>query len=327
MGGVKRIAIAASIGFLKPMARPLLPLNALRAFESAARHLNFSRAADELSVTPGAVSQQIRLLEETVGGALFVREARGLQLTDLGRSSVPLLREGFERLMDASALLREPPRRRQVSISVAPSFASKWLMPRMDDFHAAHPEIELWISADMEPADLSEGKVDLAVRYGPGDYPGLMVQRLMTETVLPVCAPALMNGEPPLRSPADLARHTLLHDMSNDGDPSRPDWAMWLKARGVRHPDPRRGSRFNQSGLLIEAAMAGRGVALAKRTLAQADLNAGRLVAPFADGSEAVGFAYFVVQPRDRPPSPSATAFVAWLKKQAVDHDNTMGQL
>jgi LysR family transcriptional regulator, glycine cleavage system transcriptional activator len=292
------------------MARPLLPLNALRAFEAAARHLNFSRAADELAVTPGAVSQQIRLLEDIVGGPLFVREARGLQLTDLGRSSVPLLREGFERLMDASALLREPPRRKQVSISVAPGFASKWLMPRMDDFHTAHPEIELWISADMETADLSEGKIDLAVRYGPGDYPGLTVDRLMTETVLPVCAPSLMDG-----------------DMSNDGDPSRPDWAMWLKARGVRHPDPRRGSRFNQSSLLIEAAASGRGVALAKRTLAQADLASGRLVAPFPDGSEAVGFAYYVVQPRDRPPSPSATAFVAWLKKQAVDHDNTMGQL
>ena len=309
------------------MARSLLPLNALRAFEAAARHLNFSRAADELAVTPGAVSQQIRLLEDIVGGPLFVREARGLQLTDLGRSSVPLLREGFERLMDASALLREPPRRRQVSISVAPGFASKWLMPRMDDFHTAHPEIELWISADMEPADLTEGKVDLAVRYGPGDYPGLTVDRLMTETVLPVCAPSLMDGDKPIRKPGDLIGHTLLHDMSNDGDPSRPDWAMWLKARRVKHSDPRKGSRFNQSSMLIEAAAAGRGVALAKRTLAQADLASGRLVAPFPDGSEAVGFAYHVVLPRDRPPSPSATAFVAWLKGQAVHHDNQMGQL
>lgn len=309
------------------MARPLLPLNALRAFESAARNLNFSRAAEELSVTPGAVSQQIRLLEETVGGPLFTREARGLQLTDLGRSAVPLLREGFERLMDASALLREPPRRRQASISVTPSFASKWLMPRMDDFHAAHPDIEIWISADMEPVVLGDGKVDLAVRYGPGDYPGHLVERLLIETVLPVCAPSLLEGAHPIRQPADLVHHTLLHDMSNDGDPGRPDWAMWLKARGVRHADPRRGSRFNQSGMLIEAAAAGRGVALAKRTLAQADLASGRLVAPFADGSEAVGFAYHVVLPRDRPTPPSAATFVGWLKSQAVHHDNSMDQL
>lgn len=309
------------------MARPLLPLNALRAFESAARHLNFTRAADELSVTPGAVSQQIRLLEDTVGGPLFKREAKGLQITDLGRAAAPLLREGFERLMDASALLREPPRRRQISVSVAPSFAAKWLMPRMDDFHAAHPEIEVWISADMEPVDLTEGAADLAVRYGPGGYGGHVTQLLMTETVLPVVAPRLMKGDHPIQTPADLIHHTLLHDVTADEDPSRPDWAMWLKARKVRHPDPRRGSRYNQSSLLIEAAIAGRGVALAKRTLAQADLASGRLVAPFADGSEAVGFAYHVIMPRDRPASASALAFTAWLKRQAVDHDNNMDAL
>jgi len=309
------------------MARPLLPLNALRAFESAARHLNFSRAAEELFVTPGAVSQQVRLLEETIGGALFRREARGLQLTDLGRAAVPVLREGFDRLTDASALLREPPRRRQVSVSVAPSFAAKWLMPRMDDFRRAHPDIEVWISADMEPVDLHDGVVDLAVRYGPGGYTDHATERLMIETVLPVCSPRLMTGPHPIARPGDLVHHALLHDASANSDPSGPDWAMWLKARGVRHPDPRRGSRFNQSSLLIEAAIAGHGVALAKRTLAQADLTAGRLVAPFPDGSEAVGFAYHVILPRDRQPSPSASAFVAWLKRQAVDHDNNMDQL
>jgi LysR family transcriptional regulator, glycine cleavage system transcriptional activator len=309
------------------MARPLLPLNALRAFESAARHLNFSRAADELSVTPGAVSQQIRLLEETVGGPLFKREARGLQLTALGRAAAPLLREGFERLMDASALLREPPRRRQVSVSVTPSFAAKWLMPRMDDFHAAHPEIEVWISADMEPVDLYEMAADLAVRYGPGGYEGYIADKLMGETVLPVCAPSLMTGEHPIRKPEDLVHHPLLHDVSDDDDPSRPDWPMWLKARGVKHPDARRGSRFNQSSLLIEAAVAGRGVALAKRTLAQADLTSGRLIAPFPDGSEAVGYAYYVILPRDRPASPGAAVFAQWLKRKAVEQDDTLGQL
>ena len=309
------------------MARPLLPLNALRAFEASARHLNFSRAADELSVTPGAVSQQIRLLEDIVGAPLFRREPKGLALTDLGRASIPLLREGMERLMDASALLREPPRKKQISVSVAPSFAAKWLMPRMDRFHAEHPEVEVWISADMEPADLSDGTVDVAVRYGPGGYANAHVDLLMTEQVLPVCAPGLMNGDKPIRKPADLVHHGLLHDVSSDADPGRPDWAMWLKARKVRHPDPRRGSRFSQSSLLIEAAVAGRGVALAKRTLAQADLSAGRLVAPFPDGSQTVGFAYHIVTPRDRPSSPSAIAFTDWLKREAVDHENNMDQL
>lgn len=309
------------------MARALLPLNALRAFESAARHLSFTRAADELSVTPGAISQHIRLLEETIGAPLFLREAKSLVLTDLGRASAPSLREGFERLMDGSALLREPPRKRQVSISVAPSFAAKWLMPRMDAFHREHPDIEVWISADMEAVNLSKGTVDLAVRYGPGGYGGCITELLMTETVLPVCAPALVLGVHPIRSPGDLVHHPLLHDVAGDDDPSRPDWAMWLKARKVRHPDPRRGSRFNQSSLLIEAAIAGRGVALAKRSLAQADLASGRLVAPFPDGSEAVGFAYHVVLPRERPSSTSAISFVNWLKGQAVDHDNTMAQL
>jgi LysR family glycine cleavage system transcriptional activator len=307
--------------------RRLLPLNALRAFEAAARHLSFTRAADELAVTPGAVSQHIRQLEEHAGSALFKREGRSLELTDTGRAALPLLREGFERLLDASALLREPPRRRQLTVSVAPSFAAKWLMPRLDRFHTEHPDIEVWISADMEVADLSEGAVDVAVRYGPGGYEGLISERLLAETVLPVCAPALLKGEHPIKAPDDLIHHVLLHDLSIDKDPSCPDWAMWLKARGVTGVDPRRGPRFNQSALVIEAAVMGRGVALAKRTLAQADIEAGRLVAPFADGSTAIDFAYHVVLPRSRPLSASGAAFVDWLKREAVAHENNMDPL
>jgi LysR family glycine cleavage system transcriptional activator len=309
------------------MTRPLLPLNALRAFESAARHLSFSRAAEELSVTPGAVSQQIRHLEEVVRGSLFAREAKGLQLTDLGRAAAPLVAEGLDRLRDASAMMREPPRRRQVSISVTPSFASKWLLPRLDDFHDKHPEIEVWVSADMQPVDFSQGATDLAIRYGAGDYPGHVSERLLIETVLPVCAPALMRGANPIRSPADLAHHVLLHDMSGDGDASRPDWPMWLMARGVRHGDARRGSRFNQSSLLIEAAVAGRGVALAKRTLAQADLAAGRLIAPFHDGGAILAFAYHAVHPKGRVLSPSARIFIDWVRRQAALHETGLDQL
>lgn len=309
------------------MTRTLLPLNALRAFESAARHLSFSRAAEELAVTPGAVSQQIRQLEEIIRAPLFKRETRGLKLTDLGRSATPLVAEGLDRLRDASALMREPPRRRQVTISVPPSFASKWLMTRLDDFHRQHPEIEVWVSADMVPVAFDHGTTDLAIRYGPGDYPGHVSERLLIETVLPVCAPTLMQGAHPIRSPVDLSHHVLLHDLSSDGDESRPDWSMWLMARGVRHGDPRRGSRFNQSALVIEAAVAGRGVALAKRTLAQADLVAGRLIAPFHDGGAVVAYAYHMVHPKSRPLSPSAMAFTAWLRQQAAFHDTGLDQL
>jgi LysR family glycine cleavage system transcriptional activator len=307
--------------------RRLLPLNALRAFEAAARHLSFSRAADELSVTPGAVSQHIRQLEDHAGAPLFRRNGRGLELSDTGRAALPLLREGFERLLDASALLREPPKRRQVAVSVAPSFAAKWLMPRLDRFHDAHPEVEVWIAADMEVADLNDGSVDVAVRYGPGEYPNVIHERLLGEAVLPVCSPELMNGPNPIRQPSDLARHVLLHDVSLDTDPSCPDWAMWFKARGVTGVDPRRGFRFNQSALVIEAAIMGRGVGLAKRTLAQRDLDAGRLVAPFADGGAEIGFAYHIVQPRNRRPTDSTAAFVAWIKREAADHENAMHQL
>lgn len=307
--------------------RRLLPLNALRAFEAAARHLSFTRAAEELSVTPGAISQHVRQLEDHAGAPLFRRDGRGLELTETGRAALPLLREGFERLIDASALLREPPRRKQLSVSVAPSFAAKWLMPRMDSFHAAHPDVEVWISADMEIADLTEGPVDVAIRYGRGQYPNVLAERLLSEVVLPVCSPKLVDGRNPIRRPEDLERHTLLHDQSPEKDPSCPDWAMWLKARGVDSIDPRKGPRFNQSAMVIEAAAMGRGVGLAKRSLAQADIEAGRLVAPFADGSTAIDFAYYVVLPRNRPLSTGAELFVGWLKREAVDYENSMGQL
>jgi LysR family glycine cleavage system transcriptional activator len=179
----------------------------------------------------------------------------------------------------------------------------------------------------MEIADLSEGAVDVAIRYGRGQYPDVIAERLLVETVLPVCSPALLEGKNPIRSPKDLAQHTLLHDLSIDQDPSCPDWAMWLKARGAAGVDPRRGPRFNQSALVIEAAVMGQGVGLAKRSLAQADLEKRRLVAPFADGSTTVDFAYHVVLPRNRPPSAGAQLFVEWLKREAVAYENNMDQL
>ena len=299
--------------------RRLPPLNALRAFEAAARHLNFSRAADELSVTPGAVSQQIQNLEDYVGAALFKRTPKGLLLTDAAQTALPALREAFDRLAEAASLLTAAVDGRRLTLTAAPSFAAKWLVPRLGKFEEAHPQVDVWLSAGMEVVDFATGEVDLAIRYGSGRYPGLEVMRLLSETVIPVASPELLASNP-LNDPADLANHVLLHDGSPDADDSCPDWAMWLAARGIKNVDGNRGPRFNQSSLVIEAAVNGRGVALAKQTLAQADLDAGRLVAPLQIAT-AVDFAYYVVHPKTKGRLPQVKAFVAWLQQESAAHE------
>jgi LysR family glycine cleavage system transcriptional activator len=302
--------------------RRLPPLNALRAFEAAARHLNFSRAADELSVTPGAVSQQIQNLEDYIGAALFKRTPKGLLLTDAAQIALPALREAFDRLAEAASMLTAAVDGRRLTVSVAPSFAAKWLVPRLGKFEEAHPMVDVWVSAGMELVDFASGEVDVAIRYGPGRYPGVESQRLMQETVIAVVSPELLISHP-INDPADLAHQILLHDGSPDADPSCPDWPMWLAARGIKGVDGQRGPRFNQSSLVIEAAVGGRGVALAKRTLAQADLDAGRLVAPFQIAT-AVDFAYFVVYPKAKGRLPQVKAFVSWLTAEAAAHEDML---
>jgi LysR family glycine cleavage system transcriptional activator len=299
--------------------RRLPPLNALRAFESAARHLNFSRAAEELAVTPGAVSQQIQNLEDYVGAALFKRTPRGLLLTDSAQTALPALREAFDRLAEAASLLTAAVDGRRLTLTAPPSFAAKWLVPRLGRFETAHPHVDVWLSADMDLVDFAASDVDLAIRYGAGPYPGLEAIRLINETVIPVMSPELMAANP-VRTPADLARQVLLHDGSPDADESCPDWQMWLAARGVRGIDATRGPRFNQSSLVIEAAVSGRGVALAKRTLAQDDLDAGRLVAPMPI-STMVDFAYFLVHPKAKGRMPQVKAFVSWIRGEAQAHE------
>jgi LysR family glycine cleavage system transcriptional activator len=297
-------------------------LNALRAFEAAARHLNFSRAADELSVTPGAVSQQIQNLEDYVGAALFKRTPKGLLLTDAAQTALPALREAFDRLAEAASLLTAAVDGRRLSLTAPPSFAAKWLVPRLGAFEQAHPQVDVWLSAGIELLDLTAGEVDVAIRYGAGRYPGLEVKRLFSETVIPVAAPSLL-AEQPLNAPADLAHHILLHDGSPDLDDSCPDWSMWLAARGLKAIDGMRGPRFNQSSLVIEAAVNGRGVALAKRTLAAADLEAGRLVAPLQIAT-AVDFAYYLVHPKAKGRLPQVKAFVSWIEAEALAHEEAL---
>jgi LysR family glycine cleavage system transcriptional activator len=305
--------------------RRLPPLNALRAFEAAARHLNFSRAADELSVTPGAVSQQIQNLEDYVGVALFKRTPKGLLLTDPAQIALPALREAFDRLAEAASMLTAAVDGRRLTVTVPPSFASKWLLPRLGGFEALHPDVDVWVSAGMELTDFASGEVDLAIRYGAGRYPGLEVIRLMQETVIPVASPELL-ADHPLENLGDLANAILLHDGSPDADESCPDWTMWLAARGVKGVDGARGPRFNQSSLVIEAAVGGRGVALAKRALAQADLDAGRLVAPFQIAT-AVDFAYYLVHPKTKGRLPQVKAFITWITAEASAHEAALATI
>ena len=305
--------------------RRLPPLNALRAFEAAARHLNFSRAADELSVTPGAVSQQIQNLEDYIGAALFKRTPKGLLLTDAAQIALPALREAFDRLGEAASMLTAAVDGRRLTVSVAPSFAAKWLVPRLGRFEAAHPQVDVWVSAGMELVDFANGEVDVAIRYGGGRYPGLEVHKLMRESVIPVASPEMIEANP-LKSPEDLRTQILLHDGSPDADESCPDWSMWLAARGVKDIDGQRGPRFNQSSLVIEAAVQGRGVALAKRTLAQADLDAGRLVIPFEISTD-VDFAYHLVYPKAKGRLPQVKAFVKWLTDEAKMHEDFLASL
>ena len=298
-------------------ARRLPPLNALKAFEAVARRGGVSQAAKELGVTPGAVSQQVRLLEDHAGAPLIRREGGGLALTDLGAQLQRALREAFEHLGRAGDVIYGPARRKSLSVSVPPSFATRWLIPRMSRFSAAHPEIEVWISADMQLADVAGGRADVAVRYGQGDYPGVRTETLLDGGVIPVCSPALLAGDAPLRTPADLARHVLIHVEPGQLEEPTPDWATWLKSRRLTTVGGASGPRYDQTAFAIEDAANGRGVALAPRAFVAADLASGRLAAPFADGYLATDMAYRVVTRRGTLRE-EARVFVAWLKAEAA---------
>ncbi|MFM8799112.1 MAG: transcriptional regulator GcvA [Tagaea sp.] len=299
------------------MARRLPPLNSLRAFETVARHLSVTKAADELSVTPAAVSHQIKTIEEHLGLDLFHRTKGVLLLTDAGQAILPGIREGFESFAGAIERIDDLGKSGVLTISVAPSFAAKWLLPRLESFQAAHPDIDVRVGASMALAEFHADGVDLAIRYGAGRYPDLHAERLLAEAVFPVCSPKLLNGAHKLDSIDALRHQTLLHDDSPDDDPSCPTWAMWLKAAGAHDIDGTRGPKFNQSSLVVEAAVLGRGVALAKASLAAADLAEGRLIKPFG-AALPVDFAYWLACPPAKLALRKVSLFSAWLKSEAA---------
>lgn len=254
----------------------LPPLQALRAFEAAARHLSYSRAAEELSLTHGAISHHIARLEQELGGVrLFIRDGQRMILTEAGQVLVMEVREGLQRLAEAFNNSRARPRPRYASrtltVSVLPSLAARWLVPRLYRFQAAHPDMDIAIrpSAELAALDGRDG-IDLAIRYGPGNWPGLHSLKLMKSFVFPVCSPELLTRTP-LRSPADLMNVTLLRN-------PRQKWRPWFLAAGIDLPEPSQGPVYDDAGLLLQAAVAGQGVALARSVLAADDLAAARLV-------------------------------------------------
>ncbi len=295
----------------------LPPLNALRAFEAAARHLSFQDAAAELHVTPAAVSHQVKALEEELGVALFRRLHREVQLTDAGRACLPGLRDGFARIAEAVARVHDVEKGGLITVSAAPTLAAKWLLPRIERFRAAHRGIDVRLDASLSVTDFAREDVHVALRYGTGDYPGLHSELLLETKVFPVCAPALTRGRKALKTPADLRHHPLIHEDTTFLGADFPDWPMWLKAAGVSGIDTAKGLRFGAGPLALDAAIAGKGVTLVKDVLAQDDLKAGRLVRPFADVMR-VRFAYYLVCPPALLAQPKVQAFRDWIMAEAA---------
>lgn len=295
--------------------RRLPPLNAVRAFEAAARHPSFQAAADELAVTAGAVAQHVKALEQWLGVALFRRlPSKGVALTAAGQRYAATVSELLDRLDEVTRRLREQDNANVLTVATIPSFASQWLIPRLGAFRAAHPAIDVRVMASNSLTDFSREDVDVAIRYGRGVYPGLTSELLFAETFFPVCSARLREeGEHPLHSVADLRFHILLHEDINSQIPGTIDWPRWLAAAGAPAFDARRGPRFTHTFLALQAAAAGQGVALATSVLIGEDLTTGRLVKPF--GPEVPGaYDYHLVCPPASLELAKVASFVAWIR-------------
>lgn len=291
------------------MKRRLPSLSALRSFEAAARLQSFKLAAEELAVTATAISHQVRALEEELACPLFLRKTRAVELTAEGQLLLQAVREGLDRMAAGVEGLRQRGRS-TVTLSVTPAFAAKWLVPRLAGFHKAHPHIDLHVQATGQVADLHAGAADLAVRGGRGHYPGLSATLLMRAGFAPVASTRLK-----LRRPSDLLRHSLIHFDWQRGFSGALTWARWAQAAGLSQLDTTSGMRYTDESHAIQAAVAGQGVALISLALVRDEMDMGLLQAPF--GPVLDDFAYYLVHPAGRAPSPAVAAVAAWLQAQA----------
>lgn len=278
--------------------------------------MSFSKAADELNVTPAAVSHQIHALEQDLGVMLFHRMNRAIELTASAQVLLPGLSEAFTGIQSAVRRLRAHNDTGTLTVTASPSIAAKWLVLRLHRFQEQHPEVDVRISATDEIVDLARGDFDIAIRYGCGKYPGLEVELLFTNEVFPACSPQLLSIGPPLRNPEDLSRHILIHDQAIERDPLVPTWPMWLKAAGVTNVPAGAGLTFNSMSLALDAAIAGHGIVLAYSNIAAADLAAGRLVRLFSLALPDQ-FAYYIVTAPGALERPKVRAFRNWLRQEA----------
>jgi len=301
------------------MGRQLPGLRAFRTFEAAARHRSFTRAAEDLGVTPAAVSYLVRELEAQLRVKLFQRTSRVVRLTDAGETLSAAVAEALEGIGRAVARVQDAGSKPRLNVTATPSFAIKWLVPRLNKFLDRMPDVDVRIDMSRHVVDFTREDMDIGVRYGTGDYPGLRVDRLYAETVAPVCSPRLMKGRHPLRQPRDLRHHTLLHVHWQALGETWPTWQMWMQSAGITGIDATRGIHFGQGVMAIQAAIDGQGVALGDASLIAADLRAGRLVRPFELSLKATPrFAYWIVIPPRAAERPLVQAFREWLLAEAA---------
>src|ERR1700712_3630089 len=293
------------------MLRRLPPLNGLKAFEAAARSESFTRAAEELCVTQGAVSHQVKLLEATLGIKLFNRERQRLVITDAGREYLNVVRDALDRIAAGTERVLQRQNSGVLTVSTSPDFSAKWLVYRLGRFAEAHPGIDLRVSATMHHIDFVREEVDVAVRHGDGNWAGLDAVRLCTEQLYPVCSPKLMSRRNRIAKPSDLLKFPLLHLDDNKS------WSRWFEAAGIADAELPRGLILNRRSMLIDAAIDGQGVALARPTLAAWDLINGRIVRPFDIGLRSKAF--WIVCPKASSAKPKIKTFREWLLAEAAD--------
>ena len=292
------------------MRQRLPPLNALKAFEAAARHESFTRAAEELFVTQGAVSHQVKALETELGIKLFNRERQRLVITEAGRNYLAVVRDAFDRIALGTERLLQQQSAGTLTVSTSPDFAAKWLVHRLGHFAESHPEIDLRVSATLHHVDFAREEVDLAVRHGDGNWPGLDTTRLSSEQLFAVCSPKLA-ADRRLRKPANILKCPLIH--MDD----RKDWSRWLEAAGVAGADVTHGPVMNRASMVIDAAINGQGIALARTTLAAWDLLNGRLVRPFPEALR-LSKSYWIICPTATAALPKIATFRDWLLAEAA---------